>query len=131
MSVQSTDIEPAIWKRPVLVTGAAGFIGSHLVEALLRDGATVHGVDDLDPWYDVAQKRANLAAALSHPRFHLTTTGAADASLSDLWDEVATVFHLAGRPGVQDSWGPGFEEYARRNVTDTNSVLDAALRSGV
>lgn len=55
----------------VLVTGAAGFIGSHLVDRLLADGLQVTGVDNFDPWYDPGMKRSNLVAATTSPRFRL------------------------------------------------------------
>ncbi len=131
MSVQLPRPSGHPWDRPVIVTGAAGFIGSHLVDALLDQGATVYGVDDLDPWYDVEQKRANLAPASANPRFRFLQASVTDRSLRSWWHEASTVFHLAGRPGVQDSWGLRFGEYVQRNVTDTNAVLDAALHAGV
>ena len=100
-------------RRPVVVTGAAGFIGSHLVDALLAAGHTVIGVDDFDPWYAPAMKRANLSAASQNDRFGLveadltggTGSRLAADGLRELLAGAGVVFHLAGRPGVQDSWG--------------------------
>lgn len=139
-----------------LVTGAAGFIGSHLVDRLLADGHRVIGIDDFDPSYDPATKWANLAQARRNPRFTLIEgdlTGAdglhhhlghhhlerhhlgrhhlGHPRLVDLFGDVSVVFHLAGRPGVQDSWGSGFGAYAERNIHATQQVYEAALAAGV
>ena len=123
-----------------MVTGAAGFIGSHLVDALLAAGHRVIGIDDFDPWYDPAVKRANLTDAFDHPAFVLVDGDlAADVGsrsvdhhrLTDLLAGAAVVFHLAGRPGVQDSWGPGFASSVERNVFATQRVYEAALAAGV
>ncbi len=123
--------------RVAVVTGAAGFIGSHLVDRLLDDGGRVIGIDDFDPWYNPAVKRANLASALTNDRFELIEGDLSgehglDADrLTDLLVEADVVFHLAGRPGVQDSWGTGFGDYVARNVHLTQRVYEAALAAGV
>lgn len=130
--------------KPVVVTGAAGFIGSHLVDALLGARRNVVGIDDFDSWYDPAVKRANLAAALDHPGFVLVDGDLAGCravaghgamldhdGLTDLLTGSSVVFHLAGRPGVQDSWGPGFAASVERNVHVTKRVYEAALAAGV
>ncbi len=122
-----------------VVTGAAGFIGSHLVELLLAAGHEVVGIDDFDPWYDPAVKRANLTAATANARFTLVDgdlAGGPDRGLdadrlTDLLTGADVVFHLAGRPGVQDSWGAGFAEYVERNVHVTQRVYEAALAADV
>ncbi len=125
-------------QRPVVVTGAAGFIGSHLVEKLLAAGCRVVGIDDFDPWYDPATKRQNLVAALDHPRFRLVEVdlavrpdGLAGDPLPDLLAGAEVVFHLAGRPGVQDSWGSGFSDYVDRNISATQRLYEAALAARV
>ncbi|MEM9654256.1 MAG: NAD-dependent epimerase/dehydratase family protein [Actinomycetota bacterium] len=123
----------------VVVTGAAGFIGSHLVELLLQGGHTVVGIDDFDPWYDPAVKRANLSTAAGQDRFTLIEgdlvgvgSGGIDADLlADLFSDASVVFHLAGRPGVQDSWGPGFNDYVERNIRATQRLYEAALAADV
>ena len=112
-----------------VVTGAAGFIGSTVVDHLVALGADVIGVDDFDPWYDPARKRANLAAATQNSRFALVEADAADV-IGDVLEAGDVIIHLAGRPGVQDSWGLGFTDYARRNIELTQRVFEEALGVG-
>jgi UDP-glucuronate 4-epimerase len=100
-----------------VVTGAAGFIGSHLAERLLADGHEVLGVDCFNDYYDPAEKEAN-ARGLDVRRIDL-----AEEPL-DL-DGVDGVFHLAGQPGVR-SFGDVFPVYVRRNILATHRVLEAA-----
>ena len=106
-----------------LVTGAAGFIGSHLTERLLLEGATVTGVDCFTTYYDPALKRRNLAAALEHPRFRLIELDLGAADLSGL-PAVTAVFHQAAQPGVRASWGTEFAAYAHHNVLATQRLLE-------
>lgn len=115
----------------VVVTGAAGFIGSHLVDKLLADGCEVLGVDNFDPWYSRSQKRSNLRQASENPSFRLVTRDLVTADLARLFSNADVVFHLAARPGVQDSWGSGFAETCHLNVLLTQRVFEAALVSGV
>jgi UDP-glucose 4-epimerase len=106
-----------------VVTGAAGFLGSHLTERLLAAGHEVVGVDAFTPFYDPRRKRRNLEAALAHPRFRLLELdlGADDpARLPD----AELVFHFAAQAGVRPSWGDGFAEYARHNVLATQRLLE-------
>ena len=116
--------------RTILVTGAAGFIGSHLVERLLLLGCRVVGVDDFDPWYDSTQKRDNLAWASAQDDFDLIEEPLAIDGLRGILGAPSVVFHLAGRPGVQDSWGLGFTDYSRRNIELTQRVYEEALGVG-
>lgn len=109
-----------------LVTGAAGFIGSHLVERLLARGDEVRGVDHLTTYYEPAVKLANVAALRDHPRFTLLTDDLATAPLEPLLDGIDVVFHLAGQPGVNPSWGTGFADYTTHNVLVTQRMLEAA-----
>ena len=110
-----------------VVTGAAGFIGSHLVDRLLAVGCQVVGLDNFDPWYSPTQKRRNLLAASANPRFSLVNTDLGDTNLADHIGGADVVFHLAARPGVQDSWGAGFQETCRLNIDLTQRVLEATL----
>ena len=105
------------------MTGAAGFIGSHLVERLLAEGAAVTGVDCFTDYYDPALKRANLAAALAHPRFRLLEHDLAAADLAVLPD-VQVVFHQAAQAGVRASWGADFATYVHHNMVATQRLLE-------
>jgi UDP-glucose 4-epimerase len=106
-----------------LVTGAAGFIGSHLTDRLLSDGVRVTGVDCFTDYYDPALKRANLAAALAHPRFELLELDLGAADLIMLPD-VQVVFHQAAQAGVRASWGADFSTYTHHNVLATQRLLE-------
>jgi len=106
-----------------LVTGAAGFIGSHLVERLLDEGTRVTGVDCFTDYYDPALKRANLARALARPGFALLELDLGVADLSAL-PEVNVVFHQAAQAGVRSSWGADFAVYTHHNVLATQRLLE-------
>jgi len=105
------------------VTGAAGFIGSHLVERLLREGVAVTGVDCFTDYYDPALKRSNLTAALAHPRFRLLELDLATADLAAL-PAVQAVFHQAAQAGVRASWGADFATYVHHNTVATQRLLE-------
>ena len=112
--------------RRVVVTGAAGFVGSHLVDELLDRGDTVVGIDCFTPYYSPEDKWANLRAALDSGRFTLVEADLRDAELAPWLDGVDTVFHQAAQPGVRLSWSDGFSEYASHNVLATQRLLEAA-----
>ncbi|HEV2520245.1 MAG TPA: NAD-dependent epimerase/dehydratase family protein [Thermoplasmata archaeon] len=112
-----------------MVTGAAGFIGSHLVERLLASGWRVVGIDDLDPYYSPAMKLSNLAAVGTHRGFRLLRRDLLHLDLRPLVKPGTTIFHLAGQPGVRPSWGRPFERYVRNNVLVTQHLLEMARRS--
>jgi nucleoside-diphosphate-sugar epimerase len=107
-----------------VVTGAAGFIGSHLCEALARSGHDVVAVDCLTDTYDPDRKRENLAGR------ELLELDLADAALDPVLAGADGVFHLAGQPGVRPSFGPEFELYVRRNVLASSRLFEAAARAG-
>jgi UDP-glucuronate 4-epimerase len=113
----------------VVVTGAAGFIASHLCEALLSEGWAVHGVDSFSMHYSRDLKELNLAPALAHERFEFHELDVLDPALDELVAKAQLVFHLAARPGVRDSWDD-FEDYNRSNILGTRAVLDACARHG-
>ena len=117
-------------KRPVLVTGAAGFIGSQLVDALLAAGEVVVGIDCFTDFYAADIKERNLAATLAYPNFTLVRADIATMDLGELVGSASRVYHLAGQPGVRGSWGQRFEEYARNNLLATQRLLEACLAAG-
>jgi nucleoside-diphosphate-sugar epimerase len=109
-----------------LVTGCAGFIGSHLTESLLAAGHDVVGVDCFNDNYRREDKRANLRRALDHDAFRLLCEDLVDADLPALLERSDVVYHLAGEPGVRSSWGQRFDRYTRHNVAATQRLLEAA-----
>lgn len=108
-----------------LVTGAAGFIGSHLCEHLLRDGDEVRAVDALTDSYARARKEENLAPLVGQERFTFIEKDLEETLLVPLLDGVDIVYHLAAQPGVRTSWGEDFDLYVRRNVLATQRLLEA------
>jgi nucleoside-diphosphate-sugar epimerase len=114
----------------VLVTGVAGFVGSHLAEALVARGDTVIGVDGFTDYYDPAIKHDNLATLLAGPRFTLIEADLRIAHVETLLDGVDVVYHQAAQPGVRLSWSRGFADYVGHNVLATQRLLEAALAKG-
>jgi nucleoside-diphosphate-sugar epimerase len=111
-----------------VVTGCAGFIGSHLTEALLDDGHTVLGVDCFNDNYARADKRANLERASEDDGFRLITADLTTIDATALLEGADVVYHLAGEPGVRASWGTRFDRYTHHNVQATQRLLEAATR---
>jgi nucleoside-diphosphate-sugar epimerase len=113
-----------------VVTGAAGFIGSHLSEELLRLGHEVAGIDSFVPYYDPAVKQRNLAGLTGQPRFQLfpldlrTDQTQLDPALAG----AQVVFHLAAQAGLVKSW-TDFDTYAGCNVQGTQRLLEAVVRA--
>ena len=118
---------------PVLVTGGAGFLGSHLVERLLADGREVVVLDDYDDYYDPAVKRRNLEAVAAHPRLRIVEGDIRDRGLVDslfAGSRPLTVVHLAARAGVRPSIDAP-ELYTSVNLGGTTVLLEACRRHGV
>ena len=113
----------------ILVTGAAGFIGSHLTERLLAAGHEVVGLDNFDPFYDPALKRRNLEAASQHPAFTLIEGDCASSADVEqaLADRVDVVVHLAAKAGVRPSIQDPLA-YTRANIVATHVMLEACRR---
>lgn len=110
-----------------LVTGAAGFVGSHLVERLLSSQDEVVGIDSLADFYPRSLKEENLAAIGEHSGFTFVEGDLNEVPLRPLLEGRDVVYHLAGQPGVRPSWGSEFSVYLRRNVEATQSLLEALL----
>jgi nucleoside-diphosphate-sugar epimerase len=108
-----------------LVTGAAGFVGSHLCEALLADDNAVLGVDAFTDYYDRDRKERNVARLSRSARFKLVEADLVDVPLDLLLFDVDVVYHLAGQPGVRASWGDQFDSYVHHNVLATQKLLEA------
>ncbi|MBA3521180.1 MAG: NAD-dependent epimerase/dehydratase family protein [Gemmatimonadales bacterium] len=115
----------------VVLTGAAGFIGSHLVEALARRGDEVVGIDNFDPFYPRTMKEHNLAEMGALPGFEFREQDMLDVeALEGLLTPDTVVVHLAAKAGVRPSLADPVG-YVRANVTGTAAVLEAARRAGV
>lgn len=108
-----------------LVTGAAGFIGSHLCEGLLRDGADVVGVDAFIPYYPRSVKEMNLAELRGNSRFTFHELDLREADLTGVLDGVEVIFHMAAMPGLLASWSR-FDMYMTCNLQGTQRLLQAA-----
>jgi nucleoside-diphosphate-sugar epimerase len=114
----------------IVITGAAGFIGSSLTDRLLAEGHDVVGIDSFEDYYAREQKEANLAGAQTDPAFTLLEADLLDADLPEVLEGAACVYHLAAQAGVRSSWGASFETYVRNNVSATQRLLEACLAAG-
>jgi nucleoside-diphosphate-sugar epimerase len=107
-----------------IVTGAAGFVGSHLCDYLLSQGDEVVGIDCFTDYYSIERKRANVAPLLDRDGFRFYPGNLRWAPLDTLLNGVDVVYHLAGQPGVRPSWGKDFQTYVDRNVIATQNLLE-------
>lgn len=114
-----------------VVTGVAGFIGSHLAERLLDDGWNVVGIDAFTPYYAPDDKRANIAALVGRSGFRLVQGDLSTMDLGDWLRGASVVFHQAAQPGVRSSWGTGFRTYVKHNIVATQRLLEACVRADV
>src|SRR5258706_2105798 len=114
-----------------LVTGAAGFLGSHLAERLLERGHAVTGVDCFTPYYSRRQKEANLSGLRGQPGFQFHEVDLSRDDVSALVEGRPWIFHQAAQPGVRASWEAGFTSYLEHNLLATQRLLEAARRAAV
>jgi nucleoside-diphosphate-sugar epimerase len=115
----------------VLVTGVAGFVGSHLAEKLLSENYDVVGVDKFLDNYARRFKQKNLEPFLKHPKFKFLEEDLLRLNLRELLKDVSFVFHLAAQPGVRSSWGDEFFQYSQNNIMATQLLLEASKESKV
>ena len=118
-------------RQHVVVTGTAGFIGSHLAEALLDRGHDVIGIDAFTGSYPPADKWSNVSGLLARPGFELHRLDLATAEVDPLLAGASAVFHLAARPGARTSFGPGFSGYLHDNMLATQWLLESCVRAEV
>ncbi|MBW4486796.1 MAG: GDP-mannose 4,6-dehydratase [Trichocoleus desertorum ATA4-8-CV12] len=109
-----------------IVTGVAGFIGSHLAETLLKRGERVIGIDQFNDYYDPALKWGNIAGFKEHPEFQLIQGDIQTANWAELLANADVIYHQAAQAGVRASWGSGFLAYTERNLNATQILLEAA-----
>ncbi len=112
-----------------LVTGAAGFIGSHLCQRLLKEGFSVIGIDSFNDTYSRWIKDKNILPFKNHGLFQLISGNLNDIGLSSLLPDVDYVFHIAAQAGVRSSWGNNFSVYTENNISATQKLLEAAKNS--
>ncbi len=116
--------------KSVVVTGAAGFIGSHLTDRCLSLGWRVYAIDAFTGYYEAALKRRNLESALEHPACTLIEGDLLDLDLAPIFADASIVFHLAAQPGVRTSWD-SFSLYTNLNLNATQRLLEAARKTSV
>jgi UDP-glucuronate 4-epimerase len=113
------------------VTGAAGFIGSHLSERLVADGWQVTGIDSFTDYYARSEKESNLADLAREPAFDLLERDLADDGWQHAFKGASAVFHLAAQAGVRGSFGDSFTQYASDNLVATQRVFETAASASV
>lgn len=114
-----------------LVTGAAGFIGSHLCQRLLDEGYPVLGVDSFSDFYPKWMKESNLQPLIKAKGFEFIADDLNRLELGKILESVDHVFHLAAQAGVRTSWGESFSVYTRDNIEATQKLLEAARKAPI
>src|SRR4051795_1481403 len=109
-----------------LITGAAGFIGSHLTEAWLARGDEAVAIDSMTTYYSPTAKVRNARGFRDHPACTFLEEDILDSDLAAVLGDVDVVFHLAAQAGVRASWGQSFDVYTQLNVTTHQRLLEAA-----
>lgn len=118
--------------KKILVTGAAGFIGSHLVEKLLKDGFKVTGIDNFDPFYDRRVKEDNISEALKHPNFKFIELDIRNYKglFEKLKEDYDAIAHIAAKAGVRPSINDPIE-YQEVNLYGTQNLLEFAKKKNI
>ena len=109
-----------------IVTGVAGFIGSHLAETLLKQGANVTGIDQFNDYYNPQIKHNNVLNLQQYSGFKLIKANIQDLNWQQLLQSVDVVYHQAAQAGVRSSWGVDFHHYTERNINATQIILEGA-----
>lgn len=114
-----------------VVTGCAGFIGSHLTERLLKKKYNIIGIDSFTDFYSKKIKEKNIKNFLEDKNFELKNIDIIEGNLKQIVSDADYVFHLAGQAGVRPSWGKNFEIYTRNNIDVTQKLLEAYIDSDI
>ena len=114
-----------------LVTGAAGFIGSHLCRKLIKEGFSVTGIDSFTDSYPKWIKEKNIKPLMREKNFKLLSSDLNDLELNKLLSKTDYVFHHAAQAGVRASWGENFSVYIKNNIEATQKLLEAAKNSRI
>jgi UDP-glucose 4-epimerase len=114
-----------------LVTGVAGFIGSHLAERLIKEGHQVVGIDCFTDYYPREIKERNIEKLRSSEGFTFIEANLLDVNLPEMLRGLDYIFHQAAQAGVRASWGTNFEVYTLNNVLTTQKLLEAAKEAPI
>jgi UDP-glucose 4-epimerase len=114
-----------------LVTGVAGFIGSHLCEYLIKRGLRVVGIDNFMDYYHRSIKEANIAGLRKDQDFEFIEASLLEVDLVGLLDGIDVVFHQSAQAGVRASWGQSFKIYSDNNILATQMLLEACKQNPV
>ena len=112
--------------KTAIVTGAAGFIGSHLSERLLENGFKVIGIDCFTDYYSKKIKKNNMISFQNNKNFKLIESDLMEIDLISIIKESEFLFHEAAQPGVRASWGDQFDTYVKDNILVTQKILESA-----
>jgi nucleoside-diphosphate-sugar epimerase len=115
----------------LLVTGVAGFIGSHLAERLLQNGFELIGVDSFLDYYPKKIKENNLKGLIANPKFKFIEGNILNLDLKGILSPVEAVFHQSAIPGVRASWGKDFNQYVENNILGTQVLLEACKNTRI
>lgn len=114
-----------------LVTGVAGFIGSHLAEKLISEKIDVTGIDSFLDYYPRKFKEKNISVLKGKKNFQIIESCITEADLSKILTDIDIVFHLAAQAGVRSSWGSKFSIYTQNNITATQMLLEAVKKKKI